>query len=126
MGRIAALLAYCYHLCRTYIHKNLTGYGLASFLSVVAGWLIRFLLKAKFYEWLQKQGGWVSRVSSGERFHWVLVNCISEPIKCTRNALSAESVEFQSGEGGWGGIDADCVLSFSRGSLQSRVGFRLC
>lgn len=30
------------------------------FVMMVAGWLFKFLLKAKFYEWLDKQGGWVS------------------------------------------------------------------
>ena len=61
IGRIAALLAYCYHLCRTYISNHLaSSYGLLSFLAMVSGWLFQFLIKAKFYEWLAKQGGWVS------------------------------------------------------------------
>jgi len=60
VGRIAALLAYCYRLCKTYIEKHLSVGGLMGFVMMVAGWLFRFLLKAKFYEWLDKQGGWVS------------------------------------------------------------------
>lgn len=61
VGRIAALLAYCYHLCKKYIQQNYAAGGLISFLMMVGGWLFKFLLKAKFYEWLEKQGGWVSQ-----------------------------------------------------------------
>lgn len=60
MGRIAALMAYCYNLCKTYIMKMTTGRLIVSFMGLVSGWLFKFLLKAKFYEWLQSQGGWVS------------------------------------------------------------------
>lgn len=60
LGRIAALMSYCYHLCKEYITKNLiSGTLIASFLGQVAGWLFQFLLKAKFYEWLNSHGGWV-------------------------------------------------------------------
>ena len=60
VGRIAALLAYCYRLCKAYIQSHLPVGGLMGFVMMVAGWLFKFLLKAKFYEWLDKQGGWVS------------------------------------------------------------------
>ena len=60
IGRIAALLGYCYSLCMTYISKNMAAGSLLSFIAMVAGWLFKFLIKAKFYEWLERQGGWVS------------------------------------------------------------------
>jgi len=60
VGRIAALLGYCYHLVRTYISQNMAAGSLLSFLAMVATWLFKFLLRAKFYDWLEKQGGWVS------------------------------------------------------------------
>ena len=77
IGRIAALLAYCYHLCKTYISTHFTSsYGLLSFLAMVSGWLFQFLIKAKFYEWLQKQGGWgqlVALSTSGWGKHAFLI-----------------------------------------------------
>ena len=61
LGRIAVLMAYCYQLCKTYILKKVaTGSLIVTFMGLVAGWLFKFLLKARFYEWLQSQGGWVS------------------------------------------------------------------
>ena len=60
VGRIAALLAYCYHLVRTYIGQHVSSTSVVSFLAMVSGWLFQFLIKAKFYEWLRNQGGWVS------------------------------------------------------------------
>lgn len=58
VGRIAAVLGYCYHLCRSYVQKYLNSYGLLSLLGMLAGFLVKFFLKAKFYEWLNRQGGW--------------------------------------------------------------------
>ena len=61
LGRIAALLAYCYQLCKTYIIQKMAPSTLIiSFMGMVAGWLFQFFLKVKFYEWLHSQGGWVS------------------------------------------------------------------
>lgn len=61
LGRIAALMAYCYQLCKTYIIRKMANSSLiVSFMGLVSGWLFKFLIKAKFYEWLQNQGGWVS------------------------------------------------------------------
>ena len=61
LGRIAALLAYCYRLCRTYVNTYLGSSGLLTFMGMIAGWLFRVFLRARFYEWLDKQGGWVSK-----------------------------------------------------------------
>lgn len=59
LGRIAALMAYCYQLCKTYIIRKMANSSLiVSFMGLVSGWLFKFLIKAKFYEWLQNQGGW--------------------------------------------------------------------
>ena len=33
-----------------------------TFLGIVTTWLFRFLIKAKFYEWLESMGGWVSGI----------------------------------------------------------------
>lgn len=67
LGRIAALMAYCYQLCKTYIIKKVaTGGLIITFMGMVSGWLFKFLLKARFYEWLQSQGGWVSPHNLGE------------------------------------------------------------
>ena len=60
LGRIAAVLGYCYRLCKTYIQQHLNSADLVAFLGVIAGFLVRFLFEAKFYEWLSRQGGWVS------------------------------------------------------------------
>ena len=60
IGRIASLLNYCYHLVRTYITQNVPHTSLIAFLGMVGMWLFKFLVKAKFYEWLDRQGGWVS------------------------------------------------------------------
>ena len=62
VGRIAAVLGYCYHLCRSYVQKYFDSYGLLSLLGMLAGFLVKFFLKAKFYEWLDRQGGWVSTI----------------------------------------------------------------
>jgi hypothetical protein len=72
LGRIAALMAYCYQLCKTYIRRKMASTGLiVSFMGLVSGWLFKFFLKAKFYEWLQNQGGWVSCVMGGGWVGWV-------------------------------------------------------
>ena len=59
IGRIAAVLGYCYHLCKNYISKYFSSSGLLSFLAVLAGFLVKFFLKAKFYDLLKRVGGWV-------------------------------------------------------------------
>ncbi len=64
LGRIAALLGYCYNLCKTFISQNVAAGSLVSFIAMVATWLFKFLIKAKFYDWLEKQGGWVGTVHS--------------------------------------------------------------
>lgn len=65
LGRIAALMAYCYQLCKTYIMREMASTSLiVNFMGLVAGWLFKFLLKAKFYDWLRSQGGWGQLVLS--------------------------------------------------------------
>ena len=59
LGRIAALLAYCYRLCRTYIDTYFGSKSLLTFMAMIAGWLFKVFLRARVYEWLEKQGGWV-------------------------------------------------------------------
>ena len=59
IGRLGALLAYAYHLCKHYIKTNARVNLVVTFLGVVTTWLFRFLIKAKFYEWLESMGGWV-------------------------------------------------------------------
>lgn len=63
IGRVAVVLGYCYHLCKNYINQYLNSYGLLGFLGMISGFLIKFFIQAKFYEWLNKQGGWVSQIS---------------------------------------------------------------
>lgn len=58
-GRVAAILGYCYYLCKKYLAEYLSSYGLLGFLGVLATFLVKFLIKAKFYDWLQRMGGWV-------------------------------------------------------------------
>ena len=62
VGRIAAVLGYCYHLCKNYISKYFSSSGLLSFLAVIAGFLVKFFLKAKFYDMLKRVGGWVRQL----------------------------------------------------------------
>lgn len=57
LGRIAGVFAYCYYLCRTFVQRHALQ-GVAAFLGTLAGFLIRCLLRARFYEWLQSMGGW--------------------------------------------------------------------
>ena len=61
IGRLGALLAYAYHLCKHYIRTNAKVSLVVTFLGIVTTWLFRFLIKAKFYEWLESMGGWVSQ-----------------------------------------------------------------
>ena len=63
IGRIAALLAYCYRLCQTYVNKYFGSKSLITFMGMIAGWLFKVFLRARFYDWLEKQGGWVRLVS---------------------------------------------------------------
>jgi hypothetical protein len=58
VGRLGALLAYAYHLCRHYIKVNAKVNLVVTFLGIITTWLFRFLIKAKFYEWLESMGGW--------------------------------------------------------------------
>ena len=62
VGRLGALLAYAYHLCKHYIKMNAKVNLVVTFLGIVTTWLFRFLIKAKFYEWLESMGGWVSGI----------------------------------------------------------------
>jgi hypothetical protein len=61
VGRLGALLAYAYHLCKHYIKTNAKVNLVVTFLGIITTWLFRFLIKAKFYEWLQSMGGWETR-----------------------------------------------------------------
>lgn len=75
IGRIAALMAYCYRLCKTFIRRKVdTGGLISSFMGLVSGWLFKFLVKARFYEWLHSQGGWVS-VREGD---WVKIREVGQ------------------------------------------------
>ena len=58
LGRIAALLGYCYHLCRKFVQQKAGAFTLVSFLGMVGTWLVKFLIQARFYEWLKQKGGW--------------------------------------------------------------------
>ena len=60
VGRLGALLAYAYHLCKHYIKMNAKVNLVVTFLGIITTWLFKFLIKAKFYEWLESMGGWVS------------------------------------------------------------------
>ena len=62
VGRIAAVLGFCYHLCKAYVTQYMSSYGLVTILTTLAGFLIRVFIKAKFYDWLSKNGGWVNTV----------------------------------------------------------------
>ncbi|KAL5475631.1 hypothetical protein EMCRGX_G025473 [Ephydatia muelleri] len=69
VGRIAALLGYCYHLCRKFLQQKAGAFTLVSFLGMVGTWLVKFLIQARFYDWLKQKGGWgqllMSPVTSG-------------------------------------------------------------
>ena len=68
MGRICALLAYCYRLCRHYIvQESLPASTLLVLLASMGGCLVAFFTEVGFYAWLQEQGGWVSWVRRGPR-----------------------------------------------------------
>eukprot|EP00731_Ephydatia_muelleri_P020657 Em0013g384a len=59
MGRICALLAYCYRLCRHYIvQESLPASTLLVLLGSMGGCLVAFFTEVGFYAWLQEQGGW--------------------------------------------------------------------
>jgi hypothetical protein len=58
VGRIAAVLGYCYHLCKKYVSQCLNSYKLLGFLATLSGFLIRFFIQSKFYDWLNRNGGW--------------------------------------------------------------------
>ena len=59
MGRICALLAYCYRLCQHYIMQDhLPTSTLLALLGSMGGWLVAFFTDVGFYAWLQEQGGW--------------------------------------------------------------------
>ncbi len=60
LGHIAAVLGYCYHLCKHHIQKYLGSYQLLSLLGMLAGFLVQFFIKAKVYDWIASRGGWVS------------------------------------------------------------------
>lgn len=60
VGRVAVLMAYCYRLVKTFVTEKVAGNNiLFSFMCMVAGWLFKVFIRAKFYEWLRAQGGWV-------------------------------------------------------------------
>lgn len=64
IGRLGALLAYAYHLCKHYIKTNAKVNMVVTFIGLVATWLFRFLIKAKFYEWLDSMGGWGNLITN--------------------------------------------------------------
>jgi hypothetical protein len=56
-------MAYCYHLVKAFVTQKMGSSSIVfSFMCLVAGWLFKAFIRAKFYEWLRNQGGWVRRV----------------------------------------------------------------
>ena len=60
IGSIAAIFAYCYTVCKSLVKHVLESHKMAGFLVSLASYLIASLVRAKFYDWLSGQGGWVS------------------------------------------------------------------
>ena len=60
LGRIAGVFAYCYYLCKSFILRYALK-GIFGFLSMLLGYLAQFLVRAGFYDWLGRVGGWVSK-----------------------------------------------------------------
>ena len=61
--RFGGCLEYCYHLCKKYIQRYgalISANTVFDFMCTLAGCLVRYLMKAKFYEQLRALGGWVS------------------------------------------------------------------
>ena len=60
VGSIAAIFAYCYTVCKSLVRCVMESHKVASFLISLGSYLIALLVRAKFYDWLSSQGGWVS------------------------------------------------------------------
>ena len=58
LGRIAGVFTYCYYICKIFIQRHALE-GVIGFLGVLLGYLVRFLVRARFYDWLSRIGGWV-------------------------------------------------------------------
>ena len=59
IGSIAAIFAYCYTVCKSLVKRVLESHKMAGFLISLGSYLIASLVRAKFYDWLSSQGGWV-------------------------------------------------------------------
>lgn len=58
--RIAALLGFCYSLCRNFLFTTNNVRSLKAFFNAVVGYLTRFLSEGQLLNWIRSQGGWVS------------------------------------------------------------------
>lgn len=58
--RIAALLGFCYSLCRNFLFTTNNVRSLKAFFNAVVGYLTRFLSEGRLLNWIRSQGGWVS------------------------------------------------------------------
>lgn len=59
--RIAALLGFCYNLCRQFLLTvDNNQRAMKAFFTAVVGYLARFLYEGQLLNWIRSQGGWVS------------------------------------------------------------------
>nr|CAJ12144.1 BAK-2 protein [Lubomirskia baikalensis] len=56
LGRIAALLGYCYHLCRKFVQQKAGAFTLVSFLGMVGTWLVKFPHPGKVLRMAEAEG----------------------------------------------------------------------
>ena len=66
--KIAALLGFCYSLCRQFLlstdestdNQRSLQRSLGAFFTAVVGFLARFLFEGRLLNWIHSRGGWVS------------------------------------------------------------------
>ena len=58
--KIAALLGFCYNLCRQFFLSSDNQRSWRAFFDAVVGYLTRFLFEGRLLNWIRSQGGWVS------------------------------------------------------------------
>ena len=59
LGRIVVVFCYCYRVCKSFVQRAIDASSLLSFMASLASYFVLTLLKVKFYEWLEQQGGLV-------------------------------------------------------------------
>ena len=55
MGRVVVVFCYCYRAVKSFVQRACDTNLLFAFMVSLAGYLVKELLKVKFYDWLQQQ-----------------------------------------------------------------------